>query len=1244
MEKSIVQNERLCDNSLNTANNETSEDFQKFIYELFEKNGVLSDLRSYLRGHIVNVLKSVHTGDTLTCQKHFVQRLEYTFQALNILIVEYLLQMDFNYSLSVFISEIPLANMVFDFAKSLLESTTETYQNLRFKDNDVWCVLNYLGIKCDSETASNIAETYKKEHKCPLLLCILQSLPLYRKESETFEALNTSEASVSSSSRVSSTSCAKCTGKRSDPYTTCKHCSYCDSCKQRMLKIHRKYKKKKEQMYKDANQSSLERVKIEDLLKNVDLMERGIIEEMFEQLKSVYETEVEMVKEEEERKIKRSLANHALLYQKRYDEMEESFKAREAELESNVQLRKKFLWGLARALREQHSNMSTAMKAVEIESERLNTKEEDLKQQIREAEETLKKRGDEMRNQISNEVVLLEGRLNSMKYERDVIERERTELETLKVLCDSNTKISINNMKEREELTAQYTLLREELLKLKERIALANGESKCLVDKGVMTDRKMDQTMNNEQEFERNARNDDAVKTPNQVVNDLKKQKNVNFNQANLEEIMDRGRERGRAGVTCEQVGAREGRLETLLREENDRLKAFADQQREHIEDLSREQIRLRSELVAARLGTPRPRTAPAVMPPSQGVNPSGGRSTTGWYKGAGEELSVFVEPPRILRPGDVLPFVGVLADRHADRNADRRADTRRHLINQWRSLTRRFSPISSKHRTATCRASTSRTDDPEQAENESTTPQRTLPPDQLLGDSPCYDNNSENQQREEKSEEVKKSREKSPKSFLREAKQKLRNKDSIKQQPSLSSREKSPNSMLREAKLRLRKLEIEAEAVEKSYLDFTRRRSELRNEEFLLPDDSIPTLDVNGQNICIKNSSSHNINYSNININKQVTKEFLRKDFEKYLRDYQSKEPLDSYKVKNTTAVKISPIPDAFFKISSKSDKVQRANYLETPLNEFRKLYHNPKPRYTIDDKLPKSHVANSYEIQQKRIDQQRTESEDIVKITENPTDNIETNQIPNDSVKELKIVKEQSSDIHGVSNEDIPRKEIVDETLKEEIIGDNTSKNLLKVEVENVTETANVKMADSHSDLMIVVESSVDTRELTISQETMENYVPTIVISPKTDFKNIEETSDNVIPEQKIISDSNEVSKRSISPLSRKSTTPKRLEEIDKCLDNFNNSASPEKSFGVDKKDVMEAIFDAEEIKNASSVDTCLDNSKDGLDLIDIEAESREYVDDFLADADNYNSQSDLGNSPLSLAKTSEEDNFWD
>ncbi|CAH2055885.1 unnamed protein product, partial [Iphiclides podalirius] len=398
-----TQEESRTENTFIVKDDKSTEEFQKFFYELFEKNGVLNDLRAYLRGHIINILKSVEEGDTFICQKHFTQRLEVTFQAINMLIAEYLMRMDFSYSLSVFISEIPLANMIFDFAKSLLGCKPNMpQQDMRFKDRDVWCVLNYIGVKCDSESAANIVNMYRNEER-PLLICILKCITLHKNQLEDLGD-NNLKVSTSNSSCLSEEASMNTTA--GSETCTCKHLAFCSTCKQKIKGFQMQYKKKKRKLRK-----------------------------MFEQLKAVYEAEVDMVREEEERKIKRSLANHALLLQRRYDEMEESFKAREAELECSVRQRKKFLWGLARALREQHSNMADAMRAVQKESERLTAKEDSLKVQISEAEQMLRKKGEDMRDQISSELIILEGQLSFMRRERDEIERERSELETLKKLC-----------------------------------------------------------------------------------------------------------------------------------------------------------------------------------------------------------------------------------------------------------------------------------------------------------------------------------------------------------------------------------------------------------------------------------------------------------------------------------------------------------------------------------------------------------------------------------------------------------------------------------------------------------------------------------------------------------------------------------------------------------------------------------------------------------------------------------------
>lgn len=51
---------------------DSAENFQTFIYELFEQNGIINDLRAYLRGHIVNVLKNAQTGIMLNNTFYYV--------------------------------------------------------------------------------------------------------------------------------------------------------------------------------------------------------------------------------------------------------------------------------------------------------------------------------------------------------------------------------------------------------------------------------------------------------------------------------------------------------------------------------------------------------------------------------------------------------------------------------------------------------------------------------------------------------------------------------------------------------------------------------------------------------------------------------------------------------------------------------------------------------------------------------------------------------------------------------------------------------------------------------------------------------------------------------------------------------------------------------------------------------------------------------------------------------------------
>lgn len=63
MESVVMENSQIdVDENQGVKSPQSAENFQKFMYDLFEKNGVMNDLRSYLRGHIVNVLRSAQTG------------------------------------------------------------------------------------------------------------------------------------------------------------------------------------------------------------------------------------------------------------------------------------------------------------------------------------------------------------------------------------------------------------------------------------------------------------------------------------------------------------------------------------------------------------------------------------------------------------------------------------------------------------------------------------------------------------------------------------------------------------------------------------------------------------------------------------------------------------------------------------------------------------------------------------------------------------------------------------------------------------------------------------------------------------------------------------------------------------------------------------------------------------------------------------------------------------------------------
>lgn len=1145
----------------NVDNADSADSFQSFIYELFEKNGVLNDLRAYLRGHIVNVIKSAQTGDPHPCQKHFTQRLELKYQAVNILIAEYLMRLEFSYSFSVFVSEIPLANMVFGFAKAMMERRSENKMDMRFKESDIWSILNYLGVQCDSEHAANVVEMYKNDKQNPLLLCILKCMPLYKE--------NVGLPQVSSEDTLSSVQSVESIEKRPQSKPTglpdkCRHYLFCKTCQNKMYRLKEMYKRKKKYIAK-----------------------------MFQQLKCVYETEMEMVKIEEEKKVKRSMASHAIKLQKKRDEMEEKFKARELELERRVAAKKQFLWGLARALRTQHANMARAMRDVKSETHRLELKEDSLKTQLAEAEQILKKRGEEMRLQISNELTVLEGHLESMKKEREGITKEKSELENMKTVQNTPSKVLKDHAMESQEVHSHYDLLKNELAILKKYLESSKLSAKCVIERGTITepmqfDSQVTVTLNNSQGNDKCSKSDDVddkVKT-NQLVNDFRK-KNVNFSQSNLDELYrDRSRDRSRSSLSSEagdnatpELDLERGRNRDLiqrLREENDRLKAFARQQRSHMEHTERGPVPLQAGA--------RPRTAPPAAVTHIYNSASVNTLNVGWRKGAGEELSIFSNAqPRILVPGDTLPFIGVLRDRHGN--------ARRSPIGS-RSARSRVWPLAGVTKRAT-------------------SPLR----DRLILGSP----GSSGQHMSGASGSLQQDDDAYNSSPCR---------DSVISSPPVLPRDKSPNAVLREAKQRLRKLEIEAEAVEKSYLDFRRKQSELRLERNArrqqeASDDVAHALLVVPDVKSKRSQSLKKLDEPSTNEREQPLTDVhksVRTDFDNYIREYKNKFNIGEthFRSKPTVGEKVKPIPGAYSNSKHSDCKEQsepQENYLEQPLIEFRKLYTSARHlrREDADTK------SNS-----------RSLHSGNTSGTEDSARQEAIKKVKNKKQAELEILKQNLSKMYNLTNDnlDFNIRDIADapehEHCKE--VAQVVEENVLRVEVESTSEQNNLK--SKTQDLLLVVQSSVTAHEMTLAcgEAAPDDGSPqvTIVVSPAGSRPRLAPAAEAGL-----------AARSPSAGLSSPSPPPSRRRR----------SISPEQAAHLTRNDVLDAIFHADPDQQISSVQMQLELSKEVLDDSNSDYGKGEYADDFSADVDNYNSRSDYeNNSPISLPKTSEDENFWD
>lgn len=153
----------------------TAEDFQKQLFSWFQDKGLMAELRSHLRVKMIGILKNA----SVECKvrNSFSPKL----QAVNLLIAEYLLYKEYHYSLSVFSTEVPLANEFQDY--SLHDGRVKKY---KFSENDMWDILEILGITNDSDEGKDVRYTYFNESNTePLLTCVIRTLHNMNQKSRT---------------------------------------------------------------------------------------------------------------------------------------------------------------------------------------------------------------------------------------------------------------------------------------------------------------------------------------------------------------------------------------------------------------------------------------------------------------------------------------------------------------------------------------------------------------------------------------------------------------------------------------------------------------------------------------------------------------------------------------------------------------------------------------------------------------------------------------------------------------------------------------------------------------------------------------------------------------------------------------------------------------------------------------------------------------------------------------------------
>ncbi|KAI5640262.1 hypothetical protein NE865_07361 [Phthorimaea operculella] len=785
------------------------------------------------------------------------------------------------------------------------------------------------------------------------------------------------------------------------------------------------------------------------------------------------------------------------------------------------------------------------MIAVKYHTQRLKAKEENLMSQLAEVESLMQDRNQtqDMQINIASELTDLQRQLDLVKRERESVNREKSELEHLRQeMASQHADIDIDEIDAVSDTAwSNFDILKTELKMLRklndgppsEMRHISEDRTELGVIRSATLVSRSTEVLNNDKEV-KVVREEDRLKNT-QVVNDFKKQKNVNFSvpQDNPEHEMV-----AEHHYPMEEPRRPEDDALEHLAQENERLRDLARQQQEQVSQLSERMAQLEAKLNAnnanqSRFIPPAPSTPPTqleipnvnISVPEQPVP----MAANGWRCcGGGEETArVLNIPPRVFVPGDNVPFIGIVHDRHEPKR----------LMNQWRCA-RRASPLRAR-RSPSPRPSSIEGDTRDKYEDQMEQPAQR----NVQFQSPKQENeanlgsNSPKQQPTEPFDVPPTTpqfggqiRGKSPKSVLREAKEKLRTFPNNPTQREDTSGTKSPTTVLREAKQRLRKLEIEAEAVEKSYMDYRKRQNEMKERDSTpVKEEAVVTKDVDERAPKL------------INWNLPDNQNSVKGEINSFLQGYrQNLNSIDDpqFPIKPATA-KTKPIPEIFSPLNEKGGKKSPTDYLEAPMAEFQKYYRNSgsiiRPKSADDERIKRRSPS---------LSPRRHESPTCFNqpsIGDSLTNDIKKLEAKNETLDkeksskkiEMEILKQNINQIYQIN---IQSKEEKSHDNKDNPQGlvQEVKDTVMRVEVENFKDTNEMKIEAEPKEVVVVVSSiEEDLSNAEKSKKLRGNM--TILISPKR------------------------------SDRSSQSRSP-----------------SPEKAANLTKNDVLEAIYQADPAKN--------------------------------------------------------------